>query len=75
MIKYVLLNKFEELTGWSVPAINKMISNGIWMEGELWIKAPTKRGRRLIDIEAYVSWCEQGYQSPSERKNKSPKPL
>jgi hypothetical protein len=43
------------ITGYSLRAIERKIDDGVWLEGEVWIKAPD--GRRLIDMRGYERWC------------------
>ena len=58
MIRYVTINRFAELSGYSVNAIHKRRQRGLWKENEIWIKAPD--GRILIDIEGYKIWAVIG---------------
>jgi hypothetical protein len=37
--------------------INSKIRDGVWLENQVWIKAPD--GRRLIDVEGYYEWVEK----------------
>ena len=53
--RYVLLQRFGELTGYTVDAINAKIKRGQWLQGELWVKAPD--GRILIDLVGYTEWA------------------
>ena len=53
--RYVLLQRFGELTGYTVDAINAKIKRGQWLQGELWVKAPD--GRILIDLIGYTEWA------------------
>ena len=61
--KYVLVSKFEELTGYTDKAVRRKIEDGVFMQGKEWVKAPD--GRVLINMEAYERWvnpreCQQG---------------
>ena len=58
MIDLVTIKKFEELSGYTVDAINSKISisGGVWLEGQVWKKAPD--GRRLISISGCHAWAE-----------------
>jgi hypothetical protein len=62
---YVLLTKAEELTGYTVKAMERKIERGQWVEGREWIRAPD--GRRLISMRGYQQWAEQGLASRSAR--------
>lgn len=53
--RYVLLQRFEELTGYTVDAINAKIKRGQWLKDEIWVKAPD--GRILIDLVGYTEWA------------------
>jgi hypothetical protein len=50
--------KAAELTGYTRRAIELKIARGQWREGLEWIKAPD--GHRLISIEGFRRWAEQG---------------
>lgn len=53
--RYVLLQRFGELTGYTVDAVNAKIKRGQWLQGQLWVKAPD--GRILIDLVGYTEWA------------------
>lgn len=55
---YVVLKKAEELTGYTVKAMERKIERGEWVEGREWRKAPD--GRRLLSVEGYRAWVERG---------------
>ena len=54
--RYVLLQKFEELTGYTVKAVERKIESGAWIEGHEYRRAPD--GRVLVDLEGYSKWVE-----------------
>jgi hypothetical protein len=54
--RYVLPIKFEELTGYTVKAVERKIESDVWREGREYRKAPD--GRILIDLEGYYKWVE-----------------
>lgn len=58
MLRYVTISKFSAESGYSEDAIRTKIRDGIWPEGQVWIKAPD--GRNLIDVEGYLQWVETG---------------
>ena len=60
-IRYVTIRRFAEATGYTENAIRTKIRDGVWREGQEWVKAPD--GRNLIDIEGYNAWVVSG--SPS----------
>ncbi|GAA0718003.1 hypothetical protein [Dokdonella soli] len=55
MLRYVTIDKFSELSGYTPDAVRSKIKRGDWLEGRLWIKAPA--GRILIDMHGYDAWA------------------
>ena len=55
-VRYVLLAKFQELTGYSVKAVQRKIESGAWIEGHEYRRAPD--GRVMVDLEGYAKWVE-----------------
>ncbi|WP_273150764.1 hypothetical protein [Methylophaga thiooxydans] len=55
-IRWVLIPKFCELTGYTKDAINSKIDKGFWIEEIHWRKSPDNR--RQINIEEYIKWVE-----------------
>ena len=55
-VRYVLLRKFQELSGYSVKAIQRKIETGVWIEGHQYRRAPD--GRVMVDLEGYAKWVE-----------------
>lgn len=45
--------------GYTVRAIERKIEDGVWLEGEQWIKAPD--GHVLVSLEGIDRWVERGY--------------
>lgn len=68
MLKYVTIEKFSEISGYSEAAIRTKRRDGIWPEGNVFIKAPD--GRVLIDVEGYEQWVEKG--EASDRRRRAP---
>jgi hypothetical protein len=58
MLRYVTISKFAEESGYSELAIRAKIHDGIWPEGQVWMKAPDNRV--LISTEGYAEWVETG---------------
>lgn len=56
--RYVTIELAELCTGYTMSAMNKKIDKGVWLEGEVWKRAPD--GRRLVDLRGYERWVEQG---------------
>ncbi len=75
MIRYQTIAKFSAESGYSEDAINSKIRDGVWLEGQVWKKAPD--GRRLIDLEGFSQWVEMEQASPQsvKRASKSPLPI
>lgn len=73
-VKYVLIQKFCDLTGYTRAAVETKIGRGIWLENKIWIKAPD--GHRLISIEGYEAWAEmEAFGKRLRRAMKSPSPI
>lgn len=59
-VRWVLINRASELTGYTVNAIQHKIKGGVWPQGKLWRKAPD--GRILINLEEFERWAESAPQ-------------
>jgi len=55
-MRYVLIKKFEELTGYTVKAVEGKIETGTWREGCEYRRAPD--GRVLVDLQGVEKWVE-----------------
>ena len=55
-LKWVRIEKFCDLTGYTPSAVRGKMSTGIWASGIHFSKAPD--GHILINLEAYQSWVE-----------------
>ncbi len=55
--RYVQPVKFEQLTGYTVKAVERKIERGDWVEGHEYRKAPD--GRILVDLDGYNRWVEK----------------
>lgn len=53
-LRYITINKFSEITGYTKAAIHKKISDGVWIEGRIFHRAPDKR--IMIDTVAFEKW-------------------
>ena len=69
--RYVLLRLAEELTGYTVKAIQAKIARGYWQEGKVCRRAPD--GRILIDMVGYEKWVETDASPPAELMGQSGK--
>ena len=54
--RYVRLNRFELLTGYTEKAVRRKIEEGIWLEGREFRRAPD--GHILVDLLGYEKWVE-----------------
>ncbi len=55
-IKWVLIRRFCDLTGYSPKAVEMKIEKGVWPQGRIWKNSPD--GRRQINLEEYTKWVE-----------------
>lgn len=55
-VRYVTPAKFEELTGYTVKAVERKVESGAWREGREFRRAAD--GRILVDLEGYEKWVE-----------------
>lgn len=55
---YVVIELAAALTGLSAKAIERKIDEGVWVEGQEFVRGPD--GRRYISIEGYRRWVERG---------------
>jgi hypothetical protein len=66
MMRYVTIAKFAAESGYTQDAIRAKIKNGVWLEGQVWKRAPD--GRVLIIPEGYEKWAEGKTVSELQRK-------
>lgn len=57
-MRYVTVKRFSDLSGYTESAVRTKISEGVWLEGDVWKRAPD--GRVLIDVDGYTAWVERG---------------
>ncbi|CAE6835335.1 excisionase [Paraburkholderia domus] len=72
MVRFVTINKFCDMTGYTRRAVEGKRQTGAWTEGGVIVKAPD--GHILIDIEEFERWALSG-QEPQKapgRPMKSP---
>ena len=55
-MNWVTIKRFEQLSGYTENAVRLKISQGVWLEGKAWRKAPD--GRTLMSIRGYEEWVE-----------------
>jgi hypothetical protein len=55
-VRYVLIPKFSELTGYTPKAVERKIAEGVWLEGREYRRAPDNR--ILVDLEGFTRWVE-----------------
>jgi len=56
-VNWVTIAQFSSYSGYSAHAINAKRKEGVWLEGEVWKKAPDNR--ILISLEGYNQWVEK----------------
>jgi hypothetical protein len=56
MINWVTINRFAELSGYTEKAVRSKITEGVWLQGQIWRKAPDSR--ILISLRGYDEWAE-----------------
>ena len=71
-MKWVTIKKAAELSGYSVRAIEGKRAEGVWLEGEVWRKAPD--GRIMISIEGIEKWVEGQASLPQRQARLHPRP-
>jgi hypothetical protein len=54
--RYIKLQVFESLTGYTQKAVRRKIEEGVWLEGREFKRAPD--GHILVDLKGYESWVE-----------------
>jgi hypothetical protein len=55
-VRYVTIERFEALSGYTEKAVRAQITRGIWLQDRVFRKAPD--GRILIDLQGYAAWAE-----------------
>lgn len=56
ILKWIKLNRFCELTGYTSDAVYAKMKKGVWLEGAFWKKGPD--GHIFINTEEYQRWVE-----------------
>ena len=51
-------SEFSNESGYTDAAIRSKIAGGVWIENEVWRRAPD--GRVLIDVTGFEAWVELG---------------
>jgi hypothetical protein len=54
MVRFVMLKRFEELTGYTEKAVRAKMARGVWLQDREFVKAPD--GHVLMDLEGYERW-------------------
>lgn len=57
-VPLVLVPRFARLIGSTAKAVEHKIARGVWLEGEVWHRAPD--GRLYISVEGHKRWVESG---------------
>ncbi len=63
MIRWLPIPGFCRETGYTEDAVRAKIKRGIWLEEQVWRKAPD--GRIHINVEGYEKWVEGKVYAPS----------
>lgn len=53
-MRFVLIPRFCELTGYTPKAVERKIAEQVWLEGKIYRKSPD--GRIHIDLIEYEKW-------------------
>jgi hypothetical protein len=53
--RYVTLERFEALSGYSTSAVQSKIKRGQWLENREYLRAPD--GRILVDLLGHGAWA------------------
>lgn len=64
-VRYVLLARFCEISGYTQRAVYRKMQTGVWVQGVHYIKSPD--GHIHIDLEVYELWLK--HQSILELKS------
>lgn len=56
-MKYLLVHKFCEDSGYTERAVRLKIQNGVWIEGREYRRAPD--GHIMINVEGVEEWVEK----------------
>jgi len=65
MLDRVTISKFSELSGYTEKAIRNKISEGVWLENEVFSRAPDSR--ILISLGGYEAWVDKKRTTESNR--------
>lgn len=65
LVRFVRPKKFEELTGYSVAAVEAKIKRGVWLAGQEYVRAPD--GNILVDLLGFERWASDGRTSAVPR--------
>ncbi|MBE9538510.1 MAG: excisionase [Proteobacteria bacterium] len=55
-IHYIKLERFADLTGYTVKALRRKMENGVWIRDQHYRKAPD--GNIMVNIDVYNRWVE-----------------
>lgn len=64
-MRFLLISRFAELSGYTDKAVRRKIQDGVWMESQEYFKAPD--GHILIDLEGFERWVLGGAVTPTYR--------
>ena len=52
-----VLEKFEQISGYTKRSVEAKILRGVWIEGREYVRAPD--GRVLVDVDGYQKWARR----------------
>lgn len=65
-LRFVTVDLFAAMTGYTEKAVRTKIDRGDWLEGEVWERAPD--GRILMDCVGYERWVQKGKSAASGKR-------
>lgn len=57
MLPFITIDKFATLSGYTAGAIRAKVKEGVWVEGQEYIRAPDNRV--LVSIGGYEQWASK----------------
>ena len=55
MTRFITIKKFAMQSGYSEAAIRTKVNRGVWLQDQVWVRAPDDR--ILIDVDGYERWA------------------
>ena len=57
MLPYLTIDKFAMLSGYTAGAIRAKVAEGVWVEGDEYIRAPDNRV--LVSVGGFEQWVQK----------------